>query len=197
MDYRCDDRKKVGELRGDIGVISYVLSSSFRKPWSSLNCQILNQVVETQLFISLWNRYHQRLSDIELIQISAFSSFLFHDEPLFYCSKANRGLKLSRYSRTPENDHVYIYSLWFFYGFEGNEETRWWYILFTFYWKCVAIFPCQFFFERSEYYLWNGFLECETFLISSKHDPCRDGEMIPGYIVHDTRDRSSIHASLR
>ncbi len=68
------------------------------------NWQILNQVVESQLFTSLWNRFHQQLSDLELIQISAFLSFLFLDQPLFHCWKASRGLKLSRNSFTPEND---------------------------------------------------------------------------------------------
>ncbi len=38
------------------------------------NCRILNQVVESQLFTSLWNRYHQWLSGVEFIQISAFSA---------------------------------------------------------------------------------------------------------------------------
>ncbi len=38
------------------------------------NCQILNQVVESQLFTYLWNRYHQWLSDIELIQLRVFFS---------------------------------------------------------------------------------------------------------------------------
>jgi hypothetical protein len=35
IDYRCEDRKKAGEFRGDIGAISKVLSPSFRKPRSS------------------------------------------------------------------------------------------------------------------------------------------------------------------
>ncbi len=41
------------------------------------NCQILNQVVESQLFTSSWNRFHQWLPEIKLIQTSAFFSFLF------------------------------------------------------------------------------------------------------------------------
>jgi hypothetical protein len=38
------------------------------------NCQILNQVVESQLLISSRNRNHHWLSDIKLIQMSAFSA---------------------------------------------------------------------------------------------------------------------------
>ncbi len=34
-DYRCEDGKKVGELRGDIGAITPVLNPSFKKPRSS------------------------------------------------------------------------------------------------------------------------------------------------------------------
>ncbi len=76
------------------------------------NCQILNQVVESQLFTFLWNGYPQWLSDIQLIQISAFFSFLFLDWPLFLCWRANRYLKFSRNLQTPENDHVHICSVW-------------------------------------------------------------------------------------
>jgi hypothetical protein len=43
--------------------------------------------------------------------MSAFFSFLSQDQPLFHGLKANWGLKLSRISRTPENDRLYIYSL--------------------------------------------------------------------------------------
>jgi hypothetical protein len=51
------------------------------------NCQILNQVVESQLFTSLWNRYHQWLSDIELIQISVFSASYSRINPCFTAGK--------------------------------------------------------------------------------------------------------------
>jgi hypothetical protein len=54
---------------------------------------------------------HQWLSDIKLIQISAFSSFLFQDQPLFHWWKANLGLRLSRNLRTPEDDDLHILSL--------------------------------------------------------------------------------------
>ncbi len=102
-DYRCEDRNKFGDWRGDIGAIRQVLTCSSTKSRSSTpkkkkknepfslemhlkihliswvgNCKILNQVVESQLFTSLWNRYHWGVSDIDLIQISTFFSFLFH-----------------------------------------------------------------------------------------------------------------------
>jgi hypothetical protein len=35
IDYRSEERKLVGELRGDIGAIRKVLNLSFRKPRSS------------------------------------------------------------------------------------------------------------------------------------------------------------------
>ncbi len=45
-----------------------------------INCQIINQVMEYQLFTSLWNSYHQRLSGIELIQIIVFFFSFFFQE---------------------------------------------------------------------------------------------------------------------
>ncbi len=76
MDHRCEVRQKVGELRGDMGALldSEVLtpsqktrsSPSKNEPFSQqemhlkiqlldrgLKCQILNQVVESQLYTSL------------------------------------------------------------------------------------------------------------------------------------------------
>jgi hypothetical protein len=35
IDYRCEDRKKIGDFRDDIGAIRMVLIPSFRKPRSS------------------------------------------------------------------------------------------------------------------------------------------------------------------
>jgi hypothetical protein len=111
IDYRCEDRKN------DIGDIRYVLTPSIRKPRSASpknkpfsqdifwrycfsaevwNCQILNQVVESQLFISLWNRYHRWLSDMELIQTSAFSASYPRINPGFTAGKRFRCLKLSQ-----------------------------------------------------------------------------------------------------
>ncbi len=69
--------------------------------------------MEPQLLTSLWNRSHQWLSDVNLIQMIAFIRFLSQDQPLFHCWKANRGLKLSRDLQTPENDHLHIYGLWY------------------------------------------------------------------------------------
>jgi hypothetical protein len=72
------------------------------------DCQILNQVVESQLFTSLWNGNHRRISDVKLIQvISAFQLLLPGLTLLSHCWRANRGLISSRYSRTPDNDHLH------------------------------------------------------------------------------------------
>ncbi len=51
------------------------------------NCQIINQVVESQLFTFLSNRYHQWLSDIELTQIRACSASYFR---MNSCSPAGK-----------------------------------------------------------------------------------------------------------
>ncbi len=51
------------------------------------NCQILNQVVESQLFTSLWNKYHQWFSDFELIRIRAFSASYSWVNPCFTAGK--------------------------------------------------------------------------------------------------------------
>ncbi len=44
-----------------------------------------------------------------------FFRFLSQDQHLFNCWKANRGLKLSRYLWTPENNHLHCYSLSYIY----------------------------------------------------------------------------------
>jgi hypothetical protein len=87
--------------------------------------RILNQVAEPQLFTSMWNKYHQWLSDIGLYQTRSFFSFFFQDKPLFHCWKANRGLKWSRYSWSPINDPFHIYSLGVCHeGLEQIPEVR-------------------------------------------------------------------------
>jgi hypothetical protein len=115
-DHGLKIQKKVGELRDDTSAIRLVLTPSFRKHRSSpakkinrlarsciwrchfsvgiWNGQNLNKVLESQLFASSWNRNQRCLSDIKLIPISAFFSFLFQNWPLFHCSKANRGLEI-------------------------------------------------------------------------------------------------------
>jgi hypothetical protein len=47
----------------------------------------INQVVESQLFTSCWNWFHQWLPDSELIQISAFSSSYSRMHPCFTVRK--------------------------------------------------------------------------------------------------------------
>jgi hypothetical protein len=41
------------------------------------NCETLDPAAEFQIFTSLWSRYHQWLPETELIQVSAFSKFIF------------------------------------------------------------------------------------------------------------------------
>ncbi len=74
-------------------------------------CQFLNYDVEPRVFTFPWNRYHQWLADIELIQISTFFGFLFQDEPVFHGWKAKRGWDLTLNSRTPKIVYCRIYSL--------------------------------------------------------------------------------------
>ncbi len=57
---------------------------AFKPVWK---CQILNQIVESHLFTSFWNRYHQWLSDIELIQRSALSASYPSVNPSFIAGK--------------------------------------------------------------------------------------------------------------
>lgn len=73
--------------------------------------QILDQVVQSQLFTCLRDVYHEWLPNIEPIQMSTLCSFLFMDHAMFHCWKENLGLILSRNSRT-ENDHFHIFSPW-------------------------------------------------------------------------------------
>jgi hypothetical protein len=69
--------------------------------------------VSTLHLMYLWNWYHQWLPEIEFNQMIAFFSFLFQDDSLFCCWKADRDLKITRISRSSENDHLQIYSLGF------------------------------------------------------------------------------------
>jgi hypothetical protein len=98
-----------GKKKTNCSATKYIWRRSFQA--TVQDCRILNQVVESLLFTCSWNKCHQWLPDTELIQINAIFSFLSQDQRLFPCSKANRGLELSCNSRTPENDHIHIYSL--------------------------------------------------------------------------------------
>ncbi len=92
----------------DIGAFWWVLTPSFEEARSSpkksrlarryiwryhfqvmvWDCQIINQALESQLFTSSWGRYHQWLSsDIELVQISAFSASYSWISPCFTARK--------------------------------------------------------------------------------------------------------------
>jgi hypothetical protein len=51
MDYRCNDRKRVGELRVDIGVVRKVLTPSFRKARSS---PPENEPLSQEMYLKMW-----------------------------------------------------------------------------------------------------------------------------------------------
>jgi hypothetical protein len=48
-----------------------------------LNCQVLNQLVDSQPFASLLNRYHQWLSDVEEIELIHVSDFVSDSVRIF------------------------------------------------------------------------------------------------------------------
>jgi hypothetical protein len=83
------------------------------------------RVTDPRCTLVLWNRLHQRLSDIKLNQISAFSASYSRINLVILL---DRGLKLSRNFRTPENDRLHIYSLcvWGVPGkiFTGKQVSR-------------------------------------------------------------------------
>jgi hypothetical protein len=102
VDYRCDDRMKVGELRGDIGATRYVLAPSFSKPrppppqkttrlarryfWRYriltrvLKLQIPNGVVGSQFLTSLLNGYSCVKTVLILLNICLQLCSLMHLE---------------------------------------------------------------------------------------------------------------------
>ncbi len=137
MDYRCEDREKFGELRCNIGWLvtlhnfwlalkdnhghppnkkkkkkepfSHEIHLNHRFQAGIWNFQTLNQVVESQLFTSSWYRCHQLSSDINYIQMSTFYS---SSTPVSLMRTVGVWqLTLPLNSRTPENDHLHVYSL--------------------------------------------------------------------------------------
>ncbi len=70
------------------------------------NCQILNKVVESQLFTSLSNRYQQWLSGSDLIQMSAFSASYSRINPCFTAGRRIRASNLSR-PRNKDNEDIF------------------------------------------------------------------------------------------
>ncbi len=74
-----------------------------------LKSSILNPVEEPQLFSSSLTRFHQWLSDIELIQISAMCIFqlLILDKPSFHSLTTHLGLTLSPNLRTPKKTTIF------------------------------------------------------------------------------------------
>ncbi len=132
IDYRCEDRKKVGELKCDGGVFQKTpmitpkewtvqpghafKDTAFKPLFKNVKLQTRLYIVTLLLFF--WNRYHQWLPDIELVQNCAFFKIASDSRinPRFTVGKHIGGLRLSRNSRTPENNHLHIYSLWVAHG---------------------------------------------------------------------------------
>jgi hypothetical protein len=74
----------------------------------------MSRVVKKLLFTYLWNRYHQQIHYIKLIQIGTIPAFLCkHYKPLFHCWIDNFGLKLPSRVAASDNDHLHMYSLWY------------------------------------------------------------------------------------
>jgi hypothetical protein len=71
----------------------------------------MSGAVEKLLLTYLWNRYHEQIPVIKLIQIGAISILFGHHKPLFYCWKDIWCWKLPRRVATSENDRLHIYSL--------------------------------------------------------------------------------------
>jgi hypothetical protein len=80
------------------------------------NCQILNQVVESQLFTYLWNRYHQWLSDIELIQLRGFFFQLLIQEltPVSLLERESGFEIVTQLADTGKRptSHLLVYGVW-------------------------------------------------------------------------------------
>jgi hypothetical protein len=137
-DYRCEGRKQLACQEATLVPLDKfwlplsknpdhlpIEKETNRSAWTCIrnscfaaefrNCQILNHVVESPLFTSLWNRNHQWLPDTELIQMSAFFHLVILGlTPVSLPESESwfEKLKLSRNLQTQENDHLHIYSLW-------------------------------------------------------------------------------------
>jgi hypothetical protein len=75
--------------------------------------KILNHNVEPRVFTFLWNRYHQLVTVIELIDISAFFLASYSKIiPVFHCWKAKQGWNLTINLQTPKIDYCCIYGLY-------------------------------------------------------------------------------------
>jgi hypothetical protein len=132
IDYRCEDRIWFGELKGEIGAITYILTLYFKNPDNQPpKNEPFSQ--EMHLKIPLLRRGSNfsnskpgcSLSSSLLCEIDTTNGFLTWSSfrwVLFQLLilgltpvsllKAKRGLKSSRNFWTPENKHLHIYSLW-------------------------------------------------------------------------------------
>ncbi len=92
----------------------------------------MSGAVEKLLFTYyLWNRYHQQIPGIKLIQIGAISILAYaRIKPLFHCWKDIWCWKPPCRVATSEKDRLHIYSLWFFCA---EADT----------WRLVVFFLCS------------------------------------------------------
>jgi hypothetical protein len=135
MEYRCEDRRRILRVKGRHWCHSIDLDSIFPKTkiippkktnrsdrrciWRYdfqvrvWNCQILNHVVESQLFTSWWKRYQKWLSDVELIQISVFSTSYSWINPCLTAGKRTGVWNChATCGHRKKNIHLHIYSRW-------------------------------------------------------------------------------------
>ncbi len=89
---------------------------------------------EKLLFTYLWNRYHQQIPRINLIQIGAITILLCRHSPLFHCWKDIWCWKLPCRVTTSENDLDsqdnillgYFYFLYLHWSLTDNEKEITW-----------------------------------------------------------------------
>jgi hypothetical protein len=82
-------KRKENELFSQDAQVMHLIIPLLRG--GSWDCQILNQMIASQLFTSLRTRYNQWLSDIQVIQVSAFPAY---DSWINSCFTARKELEI-------------------------------------------------------------------------------------------------------
>jgi hypothetical protein len=101
-------------------------------------CQFLNHNVGPQVFTFLWNRYHEWLADIELMQISAFLALYSKINPCFTARKQS-GVDETWQSTRGHLISTIVASIYIVYVYNGtnvalNSLTHFF---------CLQICPCN------------------------------------------------------